>query len=81
MTVGTFVLQGDVDDALPTPSRDTIIKTGLVDFELIDLNTGQTLYIARSCKCATKGITFEGTSLANKNTTWRVRQLDEKNVS
>ena len=28
VTVGTFVLQGSVDDALPTPSRQTILKTG-----------------------------------------------------
>lgn len=81
ITVGTLVLEGDVADALPTPSRITILKTGLVDFEVLDLNTGKTLYIFRSCKCSTKGIAFEGTSLATKNTTWRCRQIDEKTVS
>jgi hypothetical protein len=81
VTVGTFVLQGDVDDALPTPSRSTILQSGLVDFELIDLNTGTTLYLLSSCKCATKGVAFEGTSLATKNTTWRCREVKEKTVS
>jgi hypothetical protein len=81
MSVGTFVLQGDVIDALPTPTRKTIIKTGLVNFELLDLNTGETLYIVQGCKCATKGISFDGNSLATKNTTWRCKELLEKNVS
>lgn len=81
MTVGTFVLQGDINDALPTPSRATILKTGLVDFEILDLNSGETLYILQSCKCATKGVSFESTSLATKNTTWRCREVKEKEVS
>ena len=81
VTVGTFVLQGDVSDALPTPSRSTILQTGLVDFEILDLVTGETLYILQSCKCATKGVSFEGTSLSTKNTTWRCREVKEKQVS
>ncbi len=81
VTVGTFVLQGDVDDALPTPSRSTILQTGLIDFEILDLNTGLTLYVLQSCKCATKGVSFEGNSLAGKNTTWRCREVKEKTVS
>jgi len=81
VTVGTFVLEGSVDDALPTPSRTTIIKSGLVNFELIDLKSGSVLYILYGCKCATKNVTFEGTSLANKNTTWRCREAKEKTVS
>lgn len=81
VTVGTFVLQGDVDDALPTPSRSTILQSGLVDFELLDLNTGSTLYILQGCKCATKGVVFEGTALATKNTTWRCKEAKEIGVS
>jgi len=81
VTVGTFVLYGNVDDALPTPSRATILKTGLVDFEILDLNTGDTLYILQSCKCATVGASFEGTALATKNTTWRCREVKGKTVS
>ena len=81
LTVGTFVLTGTIDDALPTPTRATIIKTGLVDFEILDLISGQTLYILQSCKCATKGVVFDGTGLATKNTTWRCREVKEKVVS
>lgn len=81
MTVGTFVLSGTVDDALPIPTRATILKTSLFDFEIIDLSTKSTLYIASSAKCASSGITFDGNSLANKNTTWKVRELLSKAVS
>ena len=81
LTVGTFVLEGDVSDALPTPTRQTILTSGLVDFELLDLISGTTIYIAQSCKCATQGVTFEGTALATKNTTWKCVQLIPKNVS
>ena len=80
VTVGTFVLQGDVDDALPTPTRQTILQSGLVDFELLDIE-GNTLYILQSCKCATLGVSFEGTSLATKNTTWKCREVKKKKVS
>lgn len=81
VTVGTFVLEGSVDDALPTPSRDTILGSGLVNFEILNLNTGDTLFILQGCKCATKGVTFDGTALSTKNTTWRCRQVKEKTVS
>lgn len=82
ITIGTFILQGsDVDSVLITPTRSTILQTGLVDFEILDLNTGETLFILSSCKCATKGASFEGTSLAVKNTTWRCREVKPKATS
>jgi len=83
ITVGTFVLQGDVSDSLPVPTRRTILTSGLVDFELIDLITGGTLYILRQCKCATSGVNLDSGSLSTKNTTWRCREVlpQEGNVS
>ena len=81
VTVGTFTLQADVSDALPVPTRTTILTSGLIDFELIDLITGQTLYILRQCKCATSGVTFDSGSLSTKNTTWRCREVVPMRVS
>jgi len=81
ISVGTFVLMGSVYDALPTPTRRTIIQSGLIDFELLDLNEGTTLYILHGCKCASKGINFDSSALATKTTTWRCREVLPKNVS
>lgn len=83
VTVGTFVLQGDVADNLDVPTRRTILTSGLVSFELIDLQTGLTLYILRQCKCATSGVNLDSGSLSSKNTTWRCREAlpQEGNVS
>lgn len=83
ITVGTFVLQGDVSDNLPTPTRRTILTSGLTSFELIDLQTGKTLYILKNCKCATSGVSLDSGSLSSKNTTWRCQEVlpQDGNVS
>ena len=81
VTVGTFTLQAGVDDALPVPTRRSILTSGLADFELLDLITGKTLYILRQCKCATTGVNFDSGSLSVKNTTWRCREVIPVNVS
>ena len=81
VTVGTFVLQGSESDALPVPSRSTILTSGLVDFELIDLKTGTTLYILKQCKCGTVSANFDSGALATKNTTWRCREVKPIQVS
>jgi len=83
VTVGTFVLEGDLDDNLPIPTRQTILTSGLASFELIDLVTGKTLYILKECKCATAGVNLDSGSLSSKNTTWRCREVMpiEGNVS
>ncbi len=83
VTVGTFVLQGDVADKLPVPTRRTILTSGLVSFELLDSQTGLTLYILSQCKCATVGVNLDSGSLSSKNTTWRCREVipQEGNVS
>lgn len=81
VSVGTFVLMGSVYDALPTPTRRTILQSGLIDFELLDLNEGTTLFILHGCKCATIGINFDSTALATKTTTWRCREVIPKSVS
>ena len=81
VTIGTFSLQAGVDDALPVPTRQTVLTSGLVDFDLIDLITGATLYTLRQCKCATSGVTFDSGSLSVKNTTWRCREVVPVGVS
>lgn len=81
VTVGTFVLQGSESDALPVPSRETILKSGLVDFELIDLKTGKTLFLLKQCKCGTVAANFDSGALATKNTTWRCREVKPIEVS
>lgn len=81
ITVGTFVLQADVPDALPVPTRRTILTSGMVDFELLELVTSKTLFILKQCKCATAGVTFDSGSLSTKNTTWRCREAIPMNVS
>jgi len=83
VTVGTFVLEGDVDDHLPVPTRNSILTSGLASFEVIDLITGDTLYILKECKCATSGVNLDSGSLSSKNTTWRCRAVlpQEGNVS
>jgi len=81
VTIGTFVLQGKLTDAVPVPTRDTILTSGALKMELIDINTNETLYILKDCKCATKGVNFDSGSLATKNTTWRCRQVIEKQTS
>lgn len=75
ITVGTFVLQKGVSDALPVPTRKSILTSGNTSFELLDLITGKTLYILSGCKCATHGVNFDSGSLATKNTTWRCREV------
>ena len=81
VSIGSFVLMGSVYDNLPTPTRRTIIQSGLIDMELLDLNEGTTLFILHGCKCATVGINFDSTALATKTTTWRCREVLYKNVS
>jgi len=81
VTVGTFVLQGTVVDALPVPTRRTILTSGLVDFFLFDLITEDPLFVLKSCKCATIGVSLDGGSLATKNTTWRCKEIIPKEVS
>jgi len=83
ITVGTFVLIGSISDNLPIPTRRTILTSGLVSFELLDLVTNKTLYILRECKCATSGVNLDSGSLSSKNTTWRCREVipQEGNVS
>ena len=83
VTVGTFVLVGSVGDNLPVPTRRTILTSGQVSFEILDLATEKTLYILRECKCATVGISLDSGSLSSKNTTWRCRETipKENNVS
>jgi len=88
MTVGTFVLVGSsaVPGALPTPTKDTIVTSGLVNFEILspDITTDGTpvtLYLAQGCKCASKGVNFDSGALATKNTTWRVKNVKPQTVS
>jgi hypothetical protein len=83
VTVGTFVLVGSIADNLPVPTRRTILTSGLVDFELLDLNSGKTLYVLRGCKCATHGVNLDSGSLSSKSTTWRCMEIipQEGNVS
>lgn len=83
VSVGTFVLQGDVADNLPVPTRRTILTSGVVSFEVLDLITGNTLFILSQCKCATSGVNLDSGSLSSKNTTWRCREVlpIEGNVS
>jgi len=45
VTVGTFVLIGTIGEALPVPTRKTILTSGVLDFEVMDLNTNKTLYV------------------------------------
>lgn len=78
VTIGTFVLQSDQTDSLPLPTRETILTSGMVSFEIIDIVTGKTLYILDQCKCATKGVTLDSGTLAAKNTTWRCRRVIPK---
>lgn len=82
ITVGTFVLAGEnVADNLLTPTRQAILTSGLVDFELIDVKTKKTLYMLLQCKCSSTGVAFESGSLATKNTTWRGREVKPMSVS
>ena len=81
VTIGTFVLQGNISDAVPTPTRETILTSGTLKMELIDLVTGETLYILQECKCATIGVNMDSGSLATKNTTWRCRKVIKKATS
>jgi hypothetical protein len=81
VTIGTFVLQGTVSDNLPTPTRRTILTSGMIDFFLFDLVTDDPLFILKSCKCATIGVNLDSGSLSSKNTTWRCREVIPKEVS
>ena len=47
VTVGTFVLEQDVDDNLPIPSKKTILTSGSIDMEVLDTINGTTLYILK----------------------------------
>jgi hypothetical protein len=83
VTVGTFVLIGTIGDALPVPTRKTILTSGVLDFEVMDLNTNKTLYVLWQCKCGTHGVNLDSGSLSSKNTTWRCRMAipQDGNVS
>jgi len=81
VTVGTFVLQGLVQDNLPVPTRRTILTSGMVDFFLFDLVTDDPLFILKQCKCATIGVNLDSGSLSSKNTTWRCREVIPREVS
>lgn len=83
ITVGTFVLEGDVADNLPTPTRRNILTSGLTSFELLNAQSGLTMYILKGCKCGTSGVSLDSGSLSQKNTTWRCQEVlpQEGNVS
>jgi hypothetical protein len=81
VSVGTFVLQGQVADSLKTPTRRTILTSGQIDFYIFDLVSETPLFILRQCKCGTKGVNLDSGSLSSKNTTWRCREVLEREVS
>lgn len=83
-SVNTFVLIGGaIEGALKTPTRKSILTQGVLDFEIIDLVTKKTLYIAKSCKCGGKSTSLDATALATKTTRWRAVDIipNEANVS
>jgi len=80
VTIGSFVLMGVFDNAVATPTRSTILTSGAISMELMDQN-GNTLYILKQCRCATKGVNADSGSLATKNTTWRCREVIPKQTS
>jgi hypothetical protein len=81
ITVGTFVLIGtNVDGALPLPDRSNILTQHLLDFELIDLASGTTMYIMQGCKCGSKDTALDSGALATKNTTWRAKNVKVVNT-
>lgn len=81
-TVATFVLLGgEIEGALPTPTRRTILQTTLFDFEVLDLVNNTTLYIIQGCKCGTKNTAIESGALATKNTSWRCKDVIPLQVS
>lgn len=82
VTVGTFVLVGDLTDRLPTPTRRTILSSGMVDMEIVgevgpngEEDNADTLYVFRGCKCGTKNMTYDSGTLVAKNTTWRCMEV------
>jgi len=80
--VGSFVLSGgQIEGALPTPERATILTTKLTEFEVIDLATGKTLYILQGCKCGGKATTLDANALATKATRWRCKNVKPMEVS
>jgi hypothetical protein len=80
--VGSFVLSGGaIEGALPTPTRASIITTKLVDFEVLDLASGKTLYVLQGCKCGGKATNFDANALATKQTRWRCKIVKPVDVS
>ena len=79
VTVGTFVLQASQNNQVPLPSRETILTSGTLKMELIDLIESATLYILENCKCATIGVNIDNGSLGTMTTTWRCMRVVKKN--
>jgi hypothetical protein len=80
--VASFVLSGkNIDGAVSIPDRASILTKLPVDFEIIDLATNKTLYIAQGAKCGGAATNFSATELATKSSRWMCMNLKPMAVS
>lgn len=77
--ITSFNLYSSVPDNLNTPTRDTILQAGIIDFYFVDKGTGKLLYELRGCKCASKDVNIDG-GLSRKMTRWEATKVIEHNV-
>jgi hypothetical protein len=87
ITVGSFGMFGDILDRLPTPNRRNILKSGMIDMEVVgpvgangEEDDAETLWTFRGCKCGTKGINIDSGTLITKTTTWRCMEVIENRL-
>jgi hypothetical protein len=74
LRIGGFLLDNKEDDNLDVPTRQTILTSGLIDFQLIHKVKGRLLYDIRSCKCGSNSVNIDQ-ALSRKNTRWECTEV------
>ncbi len=72
--ISSFLLNANEVDKMDTPTRRTILTSGLLDFHFIDKVTGKVLYEVRGAKCATNSVNLDQ-NLARKSTRWEATEI------
>jgi len=72
--LSAFVLTSNVGDQLKVFTRDDIVKSGLLTFQLVDKNSGDLLYELVGCKLATHSVNIDQ-SLSRKQTRWEATRV------
>jgi len=74
LRISAFVLTANEVDQLKVFTRDTIVGSGLLNFQLVEKITGVPLYELQGCKLATHSVNIDQT-LSRRQTRWECTKV------